>query len=664
MRVQLIRKRIVNFIIILVTALSTGSLAQAQNPAPGMLLDEFPQEPVVVQLLYKNTENLNQLASYLDIWEVDHNTRYLVAMLTPEQYISLKQAGYQITIDQAKTDLITQPRFPLPDQGIDTIPGYPCYRTVEETYASMGSIIDSHPGLSELFDLGDSWDKVAPGGSTGYDIRALRLSNENFGDPDEKPTMFLMAEIHAREYVTAETALRFAEYLSDNYGLDPDITWLLDYFRLYIVTMANPDGRKFAEQGLYWRKNTDSSSGNSCSFPPFSYGIDLNRNHGFHWGGASSDPCAETYQGPTYASEPETQAIQNFILTLFPDQRGSADTDPAPLNATGIFITLHSYGQLVLWPWGWTDTQAPNNLQLQTLGRHLAFFNHSTPEQSNSLYPTSGSSDDWSYGELGIASFTFEMGGEFFESCPSFQDSIYPGNREALLYALKSARQPNLDPAGPDTYNVVTTPNMATSGTSIILTATADDTRYMGGELVQNISAARYSIDNPSWIPDVVTYPLTASDGSYDQNIEAINATLDTSGLSVGRHTIFVESMDANGNWGVTGSAFLTILPPVIASVDLTQVTSDPIFRGTWVQFNADLTPDTEDMPYDFTVDFGDTIMSGQATNEPLVINHAYSFPGSYNVEIRVQNAGMIDPVSDVINVKVLTRIFLPLSIK
>ena len=60
-----------------------------------------------------------------------------------------------------------------------------------------------------------------------------------------------MAEIHAREYVTAETAARFAEYLMANYGIDPDITWLLDYYKVYIVTMTNPDGRKMAEGGRF-----------------------------------------------------------------------------------------------------------------------------------------------------------------------------------------------------------------------------------------------------------------------------------------------------------------------------------------------------------------------------------------------------------------------------
>jgi len=49
------------------------------------------------------------------------------------QYDLLAQAGYRLEIDEARTAELYQPRQALPGQGIDTIPGYPCYRTVEET---------------------------------------------------------------------------------------------------------------------------------------------------------------------------------------------------------------------------------------------------------------------------------------------------------------------------------------------------------------------------------------------------------------------------------------------------------------------------------------------------------------------------------------------------
>ncbi|NIV31745.1 MAG: peptidase M14, partial [Anaerolineae bacterium] len=179
------------------------------------------------------------------------------------------------------------------------IPGYPCYRTVEETHADLSTLAADHPDLASWLDVGDSWEKVT-GALPGYDLHALVLTNRAV--PGPKPKFLLMAAIHARELATAELAARFAEGLVADYGTDPDVTWLLDYFELHVLPMTNPDGRKQAESGEYWRKNTDDDDG--CAIFPY-YGTDLNRNSSFHWGGASTSPCYETYQGPSAASEPE-----------------------------------------------------------------------------------------------------------------------------------------------------------------------------------------------------------------------------------------------------------------------------------------------------------------------------------------------------------------------
>ena len=59
-----------------------------------------------------------------------------------------------------------------------------------------------------------------------------------------------------------------------------------------------------------WRKTRSRHRGNAC------VGVDPNRNWGYHWAGqgASGDPCDETFYGPKAFSEPETDAIQKFIM--------------------------------------------------------------------------------------------------------------------------------------------------------------------------------------------------------------------------------------------------------------------------------------------------------------------------------------------------------------
>ncbi|RLT39151.1 MAG: peptidase M14, partial [Chloroflexi bacterium] len=233
------------------------------------------------------------------------------------------------------------------------IPGYACYRTVGETFASLSQLAADKPEIAQWIDIGDSYDKVTPGEPAGSDIHALVLTNQN-SRVTEKGKFVLVAAIHAREYATAELAARFAEKLVAGYGVDPDITWLLDYNEIHIVPQANPDGRGWAEQGYSWRKNTDrpATCASSPSNAPYSFGVDLNRNSTFLWGTcgegcSSSDPCSVIYRGSSPGSEPEVQAIQAYMRSVFADQRGPNYTDAAPLDTNGVFISLHSYGNLV-----------------------------------------------------------------------------------------------------------------------------------------------------------------------------------------------------------------------------------------------------------------------------------------------------------------------------
>jgi len=545
-------------VILILILLGRPQSANAQTISP------LGDEPLVVRIYFADQADLNELANTLDVWEVQHSAdpeqRYLVAQLWPDQLAALRQAGRRVVVDAAKTALLT-PAVVDAAQQTAGIPGFACYRTVEETYTSLAKLAVDHPALAAWIDIGDSWEKSQPGGATGYDLNTLVLTNQS--QPGPKPKFFLIAAIHAREYATAELATRFAEQLVAGYNVDPDLTWLLDYTEIHILAQANPDGRKMAETGQSWRKNTDRDDG--CNVPS-NWGVDLNRNSSFKWkmGGSSANACDLTYHGPAMKSEPETQAIEDYATALFADQRGPNDTDVVPANTAGLFISLHSYGGLVLYPWGWTTIPAPNRQQLETLGRRFGYFNgYAVCNAPVCLYNTSGTTDDFTYGALGVASYTFEVGDFFFESCNAFTNDILPQNLAALFYAAKATRLPYQAPAGPDSLPVVVTPSLVLSGTQLLLHATADDTRFdsngWGNEPTQAIVAARYSIDAPSWISGTQTYSMTASAGQFSGPVAAVQATIDTTGWSLGRHLVFVESQDAAGNWGVPSAAFVDV---------------------------------------------------------------------------------------------------------
>ncbi len=547
--------------IVMSLLLGVALAASAQGP------DDRAQ---VARVYFESKAQLNDLAARLDIWEVNNKEGYFVARLSPRALHELQAMGLRVEVEPELTQQLYLGLQLSPGQ-TSGIPGYACYRTVEETYSDLAALAAAHPDLATWTDEGDSWEKATPGGADGYDINALVLTNHNTSGP--KPKFFVIAAIHAREYTTAELATRFAEKLVNDYGADPDITWLLDNYEFHLMPQVNPDGRKHAEAGEMWRKNTDNDDG--CTFDKVEWGYysgtDLNRNSSFKWnmGGSSNDACDETYHGPSAASEPEVQAIQTYAQSIFPDQRGPNDDDAAPDDAEGVFITLHSYSELVLFPWGWTDTQpAPNRTALQTLGRKFGYFNQ-YEVCSDCLYNASGTTDDFVYGDLGVASYTFELGTAFFQDCDFFENNIIPKNMPALIYAFKSARRPYQNPAGPDALNVAVSAATVDAGTAVTLTAMLDDSRYYSGghgdEPVQAIQAARYAIDAPSW-KGGVTHAMNAADGTFDASSEGVTASIDTTGLSDGRHIIFVEGQDADGNWGVPTAVFLDVNAPCDAA--------------------------------------------------------------------------------------------------
>ncbi|PTA67864.1 M14 family zinc carboxypeptidase [Deinococcus arcticus] len=550
---------------LLLAACSQTPAPQAAPPAaPGNSLvataDEcstFQQNPVVVSRIDFQTErdwidivktfeplggSAEEKFVLLDVGQADFE-RLRVTGLT---------RGWTIRIDPAET--ARHSGSLKQNLGSLSISGYPCYRTVEETYTSAQSIVTQYPNLATWTSIGDSWLKTK--GRGGYSMNVLKLTNRSIAGT--KPRLLITASIHAREYTPAELSTRFAEYLVSNYGKDADVTWMLDSQEVWLVLQSNPDGRKKAEAGASWRKNVNDTQ--RCSNGLF--GADLNRNFNYAWGtgGSSTDPCNETYRGVGAASEPETQNLQNLMKAAFADNRGPARSDAAPATTPGVYVDIHSYSQLVLWPWGDTTTPTANATALQSLGRKLAYFNGYKPEQAVGLYPTSGTTDDFAYGELGVASYTFELGTAFFEPCSTFTGTTLPKNQAALLYALRVARAPYQLGSGPDSVSV-TAPASVATGASFTLSASADNTRFNtsnGTEPARTVAGAEYFIDTPPWAGGTAR-AMTAADGSFNAGRESVQATVSTSGLSAGRHTIYVRARNASGTYGPVSALFVTV---------------------------------------------------------------------------------------------------------
>ncbi len=277
------------------------------------------------------------------------------------------------------------------------------YKTLSQIYDYLDAMILSHPDIvTDRISIGQTIE--------GRDIYAVKISDNPDVDEDE-PELSFNSLTHAREVITPEVLLYFMDHLTDNYGIDPDITDIVDNREIWFVLVVNPDGYYYNELskpsgGGMWRKNRRDN-------PDGSYGVDLNRNFGYAWGyddiGSSPVPDDETYRGTAAFSEPETQVMRDF---------------EAAHNFV-LEVAYHSYSDYILFPWRYDCYDTPDDDLFWVLADSMSSYNGYTPVPP-SMYSTNGGFNDWSYGEQTIKdktmSFCLEVGDYYDGFWPELDD--------------------------------------------------------------------------------------------------------------------------------------------------------------------------------------------------------------------------------------------------
>ena len=250
------------------------------------------------------------------------------------------------------------------------------------------------------------------------DIWAFKLSDNPEQDEGE-PEILYTGLTHAREPLSMMNLFYFVQKLCEDYttGNDPEASYLINEREMWFIPVINPDGYLFNESiepsggGMHRKNRKDTGCGSGTE-----QGVDLNRNFSYKWGindtGSSPDPCYATYRGEEAFSEPETQAVSDFI-----EQRAFVN-----------ILHYHSYGNMYIHPYG--DASLPEEPDLmiyRELAHDMAIHNNFNIGTGFEMvgYTVNGDAVDWSYGEKNIFAYTPEIGSSGQGFWPS-SDQVEP----------------------------------------------------------------------------------------------------------------------------------------------------------------------------------------------------------------------------------------------
>jgi len=304
-----------------------------------------------------------------------HESKLLAALKQTGLHPKVVVADVGVLVARDREEMEAASKMPAFGPKDDTDITLNQYHTFADMMTYLRAVQAKYSSFVSLGSLGNSVEN--------RDILYLKIGTPKPGQ--QKNALFIDAGIHAREWIAHSTAIWTIDQLVRNYATT--YKTLLDAIDIYVAPCLNPDGYEFSRTNTrLWRKNRQIPSGSSSC-----YGVDLNRNYEFHWGesGTSNDHCSEVYLGPSPNSEPETRNLKRFL-----------DANATTIKA---YLTLHSYSEDILYPWGYAVNQFPPDVaELRALGQQAAAAiqrvhgtQYVVDNSAGGLYPAAGASDDY-----------------------------------------------------------------------------------------------------------------------------------------------------------------------------------------------------------------------------------------------------------------------------
>lgn len=397
------------------------TLGLLQGPSDPQPIKDLVHVPIASAEAY---QQLQRLCTDVDDHHATAMAGYALVFATDAEQDALAKAGIAFTVEQEDLQTFYAQRAAADlaqaqSQGrsIGTAIGGSIggFKTLAEIEAEMDRLAATYPLLcSPKFVVGTSIE--------GRSIYGMRLSTTPAVHDPSKAVAWFDAIHHAREPMSGESQLLFADDLLTNYGLDADATRILETRNVVIIPCVNPDGYEYNRLiapggGGMWRKNRrDNGDG--------THGVDLNRNYDWEWGpqwqGSSSVTSSETYRGTAPFSEPETTDLMTVMAAMPP----------------AMSMSSHTFSDLMLYPWGYNTIVTPDDDAYRQYGS-LFTAENGWPRGTiwQVLYIANGGSVDYHYGQFGTLAFTPEIGGnsDGFWPSPSRIPALYQDIRPAYF---------------------------------------------------------------------------------------------------------------------------------------------------------------------------------------------------------------------------------------
>ncbi len=339
---------------------------------PGTVLAYPRDDAAVVEVDIFSRADIHRLNElHMDIMSVTDGKAQIAAI--PEEIETLWANGFRpaITVENM-IDAVAS--LKVPDRGV--------YVSYAELTADMQAWASTYSNITELVSIGQS--------VYGREMWALKITDNPTVEEFEAEIQWIGAH-HGDETISMAVCYYMIEYLLENYGTDPQVTWLVNEREITIIPMFNPDGY---ENGSRYNGN----------------GTDLNRNY----------LCPDGSNAGSAFSEPETQALRDF------------DLDKRPVTS----LTFHSGAVYVNYLWDYTYNPTPDEPMIITISDEYGALSGLPVTNGADWYVADGTCQDWCYETRGEIDTTIEV--SVTKDPPeSSIDGIVDDNIPAMLYQAR-----------------------------------------------------------------------------------------------------------------------------------------------------------------------------------------------------------------------------------